>query len=192
MSGRFANVRQDAAQLKQLSRFISKVLRHEPELLDLEPEPGGWVMVDELLGALMRRGYSVSRADLDYLVTTSDKQRFSFEETGCRIRANQGHSIDIDLQLEPVQPPTTLFHGTHEGAKDSILTGGLKKMDRHHVHLSADTDTARLVGQRRGKPVIFEVDAQAMAQTGVTFYCSKNGVWLTDFVAAEFLRLVPG
>ncbi len=118
----------------------------------------------------------------------NDKNRFALDATGTLIRANQGHSVDIDLQLEPVEPPAVLYHGTGHGSADSIARQGLLRMSRHHVHLSPDPETARRVGARHGRPVIFTVDAAAMHQAGHLFYRSENGVWLVDHVPPEYLK----
>jgi putative RNA 2'-phosphotransferase len=121
------------------------------------------------------------------VVERNDKRRFSFDETGTRIRANQGHSVDIDLELEPTPPPEVLFHGTGEWSVDSIMAGGLGRMNRHHVHLSRDAETARRVGARHGRPVVFEIAAGRMARDGHTFFVSANGVWLVDEVPPQYL-----
>jgi putative RNA 2'-phosphotransferase len=175
-------------RLVRVSKFLSRHLRHEPERLGLELAPGGWVGVDELLAACARRGLAVSRAELEEVVARNDKRRFSFDEAGTRIRANQGHSVEVDLQLERAAPPPVLYHGTGERSAEAILSGGLSKMGRHHVHLSADAETARRVGARRGRPVVFEVAAARMAGAGHEFYVSANGVWLVERVPAEYLR----
>ena len=149
----------DEKRLVKISRYLSKHLRHEPERLGLELEPGGWVRVDLLLAACASHAFAVTREELEEVVSRSDKKRFGFDETGERIRANQGHSVEVDLGLAPAVPPAVLFHGTPEGNVDSISRDGLSRMDRHHVHLSPDFDTARRVGARRGRPVVFRVDA---------------------------------
>ncbi len=172
----------------RVSKYLSKHLRHQPEQLGLTLQPGGWIEVDTLLAACERRRFPISRDDLDEVVASCEKQRFSFDETGTRIRANQGHSVEVDLELAPVEPPTVLYHGTNERAADSISAEGLSKMARHHVHLSADTATAERVGARRGRPVIFVVDAGAMHRDGHRFYVSANGVWLVDRVPPRYLR----
>jgi putative RNA 2'-phosphotransferase len=177
-------------KLVTISKFLSKHLRHQPEALGLTLAPGGWVEVVELLQACTNAGFPITREQLDEVVRTSDKQRFSFDETGERIRANQGHSTDVDLQLEPVEPPAILYYGTAEQNVSIILASGLAKMKRHHVHLSLDISTANKVGQRHGKPAIFVVDSGAMHAKGHLFYCSANCVWLTEEVPAEFLRLI--
>jgi putative RNA 2'-phosphotransferase len=180
----------DDKRLVKVSKYLSKHLRHEPERLGLELEAGGWVGVEELLAACAANHFALSRAELEAVVERSDKKRFAFDETGTRIRANQGHSVEVDLQLEATEPPPVLYHGTPERNRAVILESGLKKMDRHHVHLSLDEPTARKVGERRGKPIIFAVDAAAMRRDGHTFYRSANGVWLVDEVPPRYLREV--
>ena len=177
-------------RLIKISKFLSKHLRHDPEGLGLTLAPGGWVGVDDLLAACACRRFAVSRAEMEEVVAQNSKQRFSFDPTGTRIRANQGHSVQVDLQLLPATPPALLYHGTGHQTADLIGRMGLDKMRRHHIHLSADMETARTVGARHGRPVIFAVDAAAMARAGHLFYRSDNGVWLTDTVPPEFLHLV--
>lgn len=177
------------ARLVKISKYFAKHLRHDPEGLGLTLAPGGWVGVDELLAACARRRFEVSRAELEEVVAENSKQRFSFDPTGTLIRANQGHSVHVDLQLEPTAPPPFLFHGTGHLAVPVILREGLDKQRRHHVHLSADTETARTVGARHGRPIVFEIDAAAMTKAGHLFYCSDNGVWLTDCVPPQFLTV---
>lgn len=141
-----------------------------------------------LLEALAAHGHPISRAELEAVVAGNDKQRFAFDETGERIRANQGHSVEVDLGLEPIEPPAQLYHGTSSHVAGRIGRDGLQRMRRHHVHLSADPTTARAVGARHGPPVIFVIDAAAMAAAGHRFYRSANGVWLTDAVPPAYLR----
>ena len=143
--------------------------------------------VDDLLAASGRAGFAISYDELIECVETNDKKRFSFDDTGDLIRANQGHSVEVDLQLEQKEPPDALYHGTVERFLASIMAEGLKKGKRHHVHLSRDIETARKVGARRGKPVILQVDAGKMRVAGFEFFLSANGVWLTDSVPAGFL-----
>ncbi|MCU0491642.1 MAG: RNA 2'-phosphotransferase [Chloroflexaceae bacterium] len=174
-------------RLIKISKYLAKVLRHEPERVGLTLQSGGWVHVDVLLAALARHNFVLSRAELEEMVAWNPKQRFSFDETGTRIRANQGHSVAVDLELEPTEPPTLLYHGTATQNVSAIQREGLKKMNRHHVHLSADVETAHRVGARHGKPVIFAVDAAALHAAGVCFYRSANGVWLVEAVPPEYL-----
>ncbi len=175
-------------RLVKVSKYLSKHLRHQPERLGLTLAPGGWVPVDELMSACANHQFPLTRAELDEVVARNEKQRFSFDVTGELIRANQGHSVEVDLQLEPVIPPAILYHGTAEKFVDPILREGLRKMSRHHVHLSKDMETARNVGSRHGRPVIFQVDAQRMYADGTSFYCSANGVWLVESVAPDYLQ----
>ncbi|MDQ4068306.1 MAG: RNA 2'-phosphotransferase [Actinomycetota bacterium] len=179
----------EARRSTRISKFLSRHLRHAPERLGLSLQPGGWADVDELLAACRRHGLPVSRAELDEVVATNDKQRFAFDSSGTRIRAVQGHSVPVDLGLEATVPPPTLFHGTAAGAVQAILAAGLRPMGRHHVHLSADPATARAVGRRHGRPVVFEVDAAAMNAVGRRFWRASNGVWLVDAVPVEFMSV---
>ena len=175
-------------RLVRISKFLSKHLRHQPERLGLTLAPGGWVGVDDLLAACTRHNVALTRATLAEVVARNSKQRFAFDETGTQIRAQQGHSVEVDLQLIPEPPPPVLYHGTPRQNVPAILAGGLRKMARHHVHLSPDVATARVVGARRGRPAILEVDAAAMDREGVPFFRSGNGVWLVDHVPATRLR----
>lgn len=177
----------DDVRLVKISRFLSKHLRHDPGGLGLTLAPGGWVSVDTLLAACAGRRMPITRAEIEEVVTQNSKQRFSFDAAGTLIRANQGHSVEVDLQLAPVTPPGVLYHGTGHQTAPIVAQDGLQKMGRNHVHLSRDADTARAVGARHGRPVIFQIDAAAMAASGHLFYCSDNSVWLTDTVPAEFL-----
>lgn len=179
----------DDMRLVRISRFLSKHLRHQPQALGLALAPGGWVAVDDLLAACAQHGQPLTRAELDEVVARNNKQRFGFDETGQRIRANQGHSVAVDLQLAPVIPPETLYHGTGERAVASVQREGLKRMKRHHVHLSPDAQTALIVGRRHGRPVVFAVAADAMSRDGHLFFHSENGVWLTDHVPPRYLTV---
>ncbi|WP_210521726.1 RNA 2'-phosphotransferase [Hymenobacter terricola] len=177
----------DAKQATRLSKFLSLHLRHTPAAIGLELEEGGWVGVAELLAACAAHGTPISPSELTEIVTGSDKQRFAFDATGTRIRAQQGHSVAVDLQLLPAVPPAILYHGTAPAALPAIRREGLQKMNRHHVHLSPDAETARRVGARRGQPIILTVDAAAMHAAGIVFYESGNGVWLVDAVPPQHL-----
>lgn len=176
-------------RLTTVSRFLSKHLRHEPEKLGLSLAPGGWVAVADLLAGAAKIGFPLSREELQQVVAENDKRRFALDETGRRIRANQGHSTEVDLLLSETNPPGALFHGTVERFLDAIRAEGLKKMNRHDVHLSADIQTAAKVCQRRGKPVILAVDSARMAADGIKFRVSANGVWLTEHVPPRYIRL---
>jgi len=175
----------------RISKFLSLVLRHEPERIGIVLDDAGWTDVAALLEAAAHHGVAITRDQLAEVVAASDKQRFALSPDGARIRANQGHSVDVDLRLDPVPPPATLYHGTVDKFLASIRSKGLLKGERHHVHLSADAITATKVGERRGKPVVLAIRADAMADAGHTFFRSANGVWLVDTVPPEFLEF-PG
>jgi putative RNA 2'-phosphotransferase len=169
------------------SKFLSFVLRHQPGAIGISLDEGGWVEVETLLRGCAAHGRPLTRAELDEVVVTNAKQRFAFSSDGRRIRANQGHSTDVDLGYEPAEPPAVLFHGTVLRALPSIREQGLLPMARHHVHLSSDEATARAVGARRGKPVVLRVDAGAMRAAGHVFFRTPNGVWLTSAVPSAFI-----
>ena len=172
---------------KLTSKFLSLVLRHQPEKIGIRLDDAGWVDVDVLLRAMAGHGNGISPETLDYVVRTNDKKRFAFSEDGQRIRANQGHSVDVDLGYKSAEPPEILFHGTPTRFIESIRRDGLKKMDRHHVHLHVDKATSVAVGSRRGKPVLLEVRAQDMACQGHEYFVTPNNVWLVDYVPVEFI-----
>lgn len=178
------------SRLVKISKYLSKHLRHTPEKIGLKLADGGWVAVDELLAACAKNKFIITLEELKEVVKTNDKKRFSFDDTLTLIRANQGHSTEVDLQLKRLTPPDILYHGTGENSVESILQTGLAKMSRHHVHLSSDIDTAKIVGARHGKPVIFIVNATKMSQSGHIFYCSDNDVWLVDHVPVKYLKLL--
>lgn len=174
------------------SKFLSLVLRHDPSAAGVRLDENGWVAVSDLLEGAAAKGAEISMAELEEIVKTNEKKHFSLcMETG-RIRARQGHSLAVDVQLQQVSPPEVLYHGTAEKNVELILKDGLRKMNRQHVHLSADIATARMVGMRHGKPVLFEVDTKAMDAAGRAFYLSENGVWLVDGVEKFYLRIIEG
>lgn len=177
-------------QLTSTSKFLSLVLRHKPSTIGLELDAAGWASVDELLAKAASAHHTLSRALLEKVVETSDKKRFAFSEDGLRIRANQGHSVDVELGLPPVAPPARLYHGTASRFLDAILAEGLSKRQRHHVHLSESRETATAVGGRYGQPVLLAVDSQRMAAEGYLFFRSDNNVWLIDHVPPVYLRVV--
>jgi len=172
------------------SRKLSLVLRHKPEAIGLELDARGWADVKSLLRKMSASGTNLTLADLEEIVAQNDKKRFAFSPDGRKIRASQGHSIDVDLQLESLTPPAKLFHGTATTSVDSILATGLQSRSRQHVHLSLDLETATKVGARHGKPVILTIDAAAMHAAGYKFYCSANNVWLTNEVPKEYIYKV--
>lgn len=171
----------------KVSKFLSLVLRHQPELINLNMDEQGWVSVRELTEKCATKGVHFTFDELKYVVDTNDKKRFKFNDDFTKIRASQGHSIKIDLGLELKYPPEFLYHGTGEKSVNSIKINGLKKMNRQHVHLSKDKETATKVGQRHGTPYIFTVRAGDMSRDGFKFFLSDNGVWLTDHVPAKYL-----
>ncbi len=176
-----------AGRLVQQSKLLSLVLRHEPARAGVTLDDAGWAPVDALLEGLAARGDRLTRADLEEIVATSDKKRFALSDDGLRIRASQGHSVEVELGYEPVPPPETLFHGTVARFLPGIRAQGLVRGARHHVHLSATEATATHVGNRRGAALLLRVRASAMAADGHLFFRSANGVWLTDHVPARFL-----
>lgn len=175
---------------KKLSKFLSLVLRHKPEAAGISLDSKGWVDIDILIAVLSSGGVDVTRDELLNVVNNSDKQRFAISDDGTRIRANQGHSVDIDLKFQQKIPPDVLLHGSAHKFLDGILSSGLHKMKRHHVHLTESADVARQVGSRHGKPVVLRIDSKAMYQHGHVFYRSDNGVWLVDSVAPEYLSVL--
>ncbi|HEY4063597.1 MAG TPA: RNA 2'-phosphotransferase [Puia sp.] len=169
------------------SKFLSLVLRHDPAAIGLRLDENGWADVNELISKSAGNGRSFSSQDLKEVVVSNDKQRFSFNNDGTKIRANQGHSIEVELQLDAKEPPDLLYHGTVDRFLTDICLGGLKKMSRQHVHLSQDKETAERVGNRRGTAVILVVRSAEMKKDGFLFYLSANGVWLTDHVPADYI-----
>ena len=175
-------------EIIRTSKFLSLVLRHEPERVGLKLGEAGWVGVDELLKAVNSHGVSLTLDQLKHIVATSDKKRFAFSEDGLCIRASQGHSVEVDLQYPPQTPPEILYHGTAVRFLDNIRQHGLQKMERHDVHLSAETKLTLQVGGRHGRPVLLTIRAGDMHRAGFVFRCSANGVWLVDRVPAEFIE----
>jgi putative RNA 2'-phosphotransferase len=175
----------DGVNVVRASKFLAKYLRHDPAAIGLSVDAGGWVGVRDLLAACERAGMPMTRAELEHVVATNDKQRFVLD--GDRIRANQGHSIAVELGLSAAEPPALLYHGTVARFLTQIRRDGLRPMRRHDVHLSPDVETARRVGARRGKPVVLTVRSGAMHHAGHEFRQSANGVWLTKSVPASFL-----
>ncbi|MCR9120134.1 MAG: RNA 2'-phosphotransferase [bacterium] len=172
---------------KKKSKFLSLVLRHQPEKIGIELDNAGWVSVDVLLAALSRHKRGMSRATLNEVVATNDKKRFAFSDDGKQIRASQGHSVEIELGYQPATPPEILYHGTPQQFTEIIAAEGLTKMKRHHVHLHLDIATSTAVGQRRGKPVLLAIRAIEMHNGGHEFFVTPNDVWLTDHVPPEFI-----
>jgi putative RNA 2'-phosphotransferase len=179
---------QSPKSLTSTSKFLSLVLRHQPEVIGMKLDVEGWLPIDELIENANRQGKQLSLELLHEVVASCEKKRFALSEDGLKIRANQGHSVrDVELNLEAAAPPSVLYHGTVAAFLDSIREHGLLKRSRNHVHLSADVETAKKVGARRGKPVILTIRSEAMHESGHTFYLSANGVWLTDAVPVSFI-----
>lgn len=174
----------------KVSKFLSLVLRHKPDTIGITLDEHGWTDVEELMKKSKEHGVNFDLDMLDFVVKTNNKKRFAFNDSKTKIRASQGHSVDVDLCLQQQVPPEFLFHGTSIDSVNSIMSTGLNKGKRNHVHLSKDVDTALKVGMRHGKPVVFRVLAANMVATGkYVFYLSENGVWLTNNVPPEFLEL---
>lgn len=172
---------------KNISRFLSLVLRHKPQTIGLTLDRAGWANVDELIECLAEHGTTVNKEEIERIVATNEKKRYVLSEDGTRIKAAQGHSLDVNLELKRATPPFTLYHGTVEKAISAIKASGLLKMNRHHVHLSLDRETASNVGSRRGAPIILGIQARRMHNEGHHFFLSENGVWLVDAVLPEFI-----
>lgn len=169
------------------SKFLSLVLRHQPETAGITLDSAGWADVEELLSGCERARRSITRRQLDHIVSTNEKKRFEFSGDGKRIRASQGHSVEVELEYEPLTPPDILYHGTATRFLDAIRAEGLKKMARHHVHLSASVEVTVQVGGRHGKPALLTIRSGDMHRAGWAFFRSTNGVWLVDAVPVEFI-----
>jgi putative RNA 2'-phosphotransferase len=175
-------------ELTKTSKFLSLVLRHRPERIGLTLDEEGWAKVSELLQRMNEVGHPLTRELLLRVVEQNDKRRFRMSEDGTRIRANQGHSLGIDLALPEAIPPELLYHGTATRFLDSILEHGLSRGERNHVHLSLDVETATRVGARHGRPVVLTVAAGEMQRAGHAFFVAEKGVWLTEHVPGSYLR----
>jgi putative RNA 2'-phosphotransferase len=175
-------------QITSISKFLSLVLRHQPEKISIELDQNGWTDVVTLLEKSNSYGIKLDIETLKHIVETNSKKRFAFNDAFDRIRASQGHSVEIDLGYTNQKPPEILFHGTGEKSVQSILDTGLQKQNRQQVHLSADLETAIKVGQRHGKPFVFKVLAEQMFNDKFQFFISDNGVWLTENVPTKYLK----
>jgi len=173
--------------LNKTSRFISMILRHKPGVIGITLDEHGWANVSELVEGV-NKVHPLDMETLEEIVRTNEKQRFSFNEDKTKIRANQGHTIPVDVELEEKDPPEVLYHGTGEKYVESIDSTGLEPRQRLYVHLSTDKEMAAKVGQRHGKPVVYRVNSGQMAKEGFTFYLSVNGVWLTKAVPVQYLE----
>lgn len=177
-----------AKEKVRAGKFLSLVLRHKPETIGLNLDKNGWVETKELLDRMNTNGFEMTLDKLKTIVSENDKKRFIFTPDCLKIRANQGHSVTVDLELIERTPPAILFHGTAERNLKSIFEKGLIKGQRHHVHLSSDSETAYKVGQRYGKPIVLIIQAAEMHAVGIKFFQSENGVWLTETVVPKFIE----
>ena len=176
--------------IKKLSKFLSLILRHKPDIVGISLDEHGWADVEALLRGIQKSGRNIDASLLEKVVAENDKQRFSFSEDRKRIRANQGHSLQVDVELVSRKPPAVLYHGTVERNRASIEEKGLLRGTRLYVHLSEDVETAmKVAARRKGKRLIYQVDAGRMFRDGFMFYRSVNGVWLTKMVPTDYLRL---
>ncbi|AQR96229.1 MULTISPECIES: RNA 2'-phosphotransferase [Clostridium] len=170
-----------------ISKFISLILRHKPEEIGLKLDEYGYIKTSDLIKGLNLKGYKVTISDIERIVAEDNKQRYSFNEDKSKIKANQGHSIAVNLELQPIEPPKVLYHGTATRFSESICKEGIKKQNRQYVHLSSGVETATKVGKRHGELVIFRIDSDQMYKDGYKFYLSENKVWLTDYVPIKYL-----
>ncbi|MEO5909356.1 MAG: RNA 2'-phosphotransferase [Pelobium sp.] len=175
-------------QTNHISKFLSYVLRHHPEKIDIQLDQNGWAAIDELITKADNYGIPFDREILHHVVAKNSKKRFTFNDKLDKIRASQGHSVNIELGYTNQKPPEMLFHGTNEKSVESILNTGIEKRSRQHVHLSSDTETAIKVGKRHGKPFVFKVLATQMYMDNFQFFLADNGVWLTENVPAKYLK----
>nr|WP_294934184.1 RNA 2'-phosphotransferase [uncultured Flavobacterium sp.] len=175
-------------EAKSISKFLSLVLRHSPETINLQLDENGWATVSELISQSNKHQIGLDLEKLNFIVENSDKKRFAFNDDNTKIRANQGHSVAVELNLNEEVPPEFLYHGTVEKFLEPIKKEGLQKMSRQQVHLSKDLETAVKVGSRRGKPIILTINARKMHEDGHTFFLSENQVWLTEQVPATYIK----
>lgn len=173
---------------KGISKFLSFVLRHSPETIGLKLDENGWADVDDLISKSSKDGNGLNQEILEFVVENNDKKRFAFNKDKTKIRASQGHSISVELNLVETEPSEYLYHGTVEKFLENIKKEGLQKMERQHVHLSKDKETAIKVGSRRGVPKILTITSGEMFKDGFNFYLSENNVWLTDEVPAKYIE----
>ena len=172
----------------KLSRYLSYLLRHNPDDANLNMDKNGWVLVDELIKNTSNK---FTKDNLEHIVLNDKKTRYSFNDDKTKIRANQGHSINVDVELEEAIPPDILYHGTADRFIISIMKEGIKSQTRKHVHLSKDKETALEVGLRHGNAVILQINTKEMIKDGIKFYLSKNGVWLTNYIESKYIVREP-
>ncbi|OHT15129.1 putative RNA 2'-phosphotransferase [Tritrichomonas foetus] len=182
-------IEMSSRKLIQDSKFLALVLRHKPQTIGLTLDENGWADIETLLSCCQKNRKNITREELNEIVSTDNKKRYTISEDGLKIRAAQGHSIQVDLELQPQDPPPILYHGTCERFLPSIMRGGLKHQSRNYVHLSIDVQTAMNVGRRHGKPVVLEIDTQSMKNDGMLFYLAENGVWLSNDIDIKYLKV---
>lgn len=180
------NQRTQSSNDVKLGRFLSLVLRHNPDAAGISLDEHGWADVQELLAGVRLSGRQINMETLERIVRENNKQRYSFNTDHTKIRANQGHSLQVDVELTAMKPPHYLYHGTSVRFLPAIRQEGIKKMNRQYVHLASDFQTAVEVGRRHGSPAVITINAEAMAHDGLTFYLSENGVWLCEYVAPVY------
>ncbi len=168
-------------------KFLSLILRHSPQTIGITLDENGWANASELLEGMNKKGYAINMEILQDIVDTNNKKRYSFNDDKTKIRANQGHSVDVDVELKELEPPEELYHGTATRFLDSIKEHGLQKQNRNHVHLSKDKETAAAVGKRHGNPIVLTIKSGEMYRDGYRFYFSENGVWLTDEISVKYI-----
>ena len=173
--------------IEKLSKFISLILRHKPEEIGITLDDYGWAKIEDLINGINRSGRRIDMEILEEIVRTDNKQRYSFNEDKTKIRANQGHSIPVNVDLKELEPPKTLYHGTATKSLEGIKSLGIKSMTRLYVHLSKDFETAKQVGTRHGECVVLLINAERMYKDGIKFYLSENGVWLTEYVDPKYI-----
>lgn len=174
----------------ELGKFISLILRHKPQVIGITLDQNGWADTQELLAGINASGRYIDMEILERIVRENNKKRYSFNEDKSRIRANQGHSISVNVEMKEMTPPDELYHGTADRFLDSIREKGILKMNRQYVHLSADAETAKIVGKRHGKPVVLVIDTKKMAEDGYTFCLSDNGVWQSEDIKWEYVKKI--
>jgi putative RNA 2'-phosphotransferase len=176
----------DKERHQKISKSLSYWLRHRPEAIGIKLDKGGWTDIKELIEKAQKE-IVFDFNELKEVVKNCDKQRFALSEDFCSIRASQGHSVEVKIDFKEIAAPPVLYHGTVEQFIESIKKQGLLPGKRHHVHLSKDEETAKKVGERRGKPIILKIDAMKMQDAGYKFYISENGVYLTDSVPKRYI-----
>lgn len=176
--------------LVKLGKYLSLILRHKPDVIDIELDKYGWAVIDELIEGINKTGRFINEEILDEIVETNNKKRYQYNDDHTKIRANQGHSINVNVDLQERIPPNPLYHGTALNYLDKIKQLGIKKMNRLHVHLSKDIETAKNVGKRHGQPIVLVIDTKAMVEDGYVFYFSNNGVWLCNDIDYKYIKEV--